>query len=86
MLLLLQTKVHHTAELRITCHSVQTGMDATSAVMQCAHRKVVCSSAWLALHEAVHDVEELLNTLINAQLLSALHYPLILPAYPLIHT
>ncbi len=41
--------------------------------------KAVGSSPWLALHEAIHDIKELLNALINTHLLSALHNPLVLP-------
>ncbi len=42
--------------------------------------EAVHSSPWLAVHEAIHDVKELLDALVNAHLLPSLHNPLMLPA------
>jgi hypothetical protein len=42
--------------------------------------EAVHSSPWLAVHEAIHDVKELLDALVDAHLLPSFHNPLMLPA------
>ena len=42
--------------------------------------EAVHSGPWLAMHEAIHDVKELLNALVDAHLLPSFHNPLMLPA------
>ena len=57
-----------------------SGIVLESAVgLHKAYLKAVHSSPRLPLHEAIHDIKQLLNALINADFLATLHYPLILP-------
>lgn len=52
-----------------------------AVVAEGADLKAVCSSPRLALHEAVHDIEQLLNALVNANFFTTLQNPLVLPAH-----
>ena len=43
------------------------------------HLEAVRSGAWAARKQAIGDVQQLLHALVDAQLLAALHNPLIFP-------